>query len=145
MKSICAEQIQNSVNFMIDANIKSYIDIREYSNEIGDVYLKNSLKTYEYMICVDEIFSNSIMHAYPQKRGKVNFKVLINEDYLITTIRDYGVGIPEEYILQIPEPNINKLENCGRGLSIVNNLSQKLIINKCKNKGTKVTFYFERM
>lgn len=128
------------------ANIYSLKKLKGICNNITTSYLSMNKKTFEYMICVDEVFSNCIVHAYKGIPGIVNIRMMLQGDYLITKIRDYGTGIACRYTKEISDiSDENILKSYGRGLFIVDNLSSKLFIERPTDGGTEVVFYFERV
>lgn len=120
--------------------VEDYKKLKKSSAEIFLEFL-NEVK-HEYMLCIDEVFSNSCIHAYKGEKGKLIVKYLIESSYLILKIRDFGVGIDKECIELDNE--LDPLVTCGRGLYILDNFSNKCLISKCDLGGTEVTLYFER-
>ncbi len=130
---------------ILSANIDGLEQIKEYSLNVAENYICDIIKQYQYVLCVDEIFTNCIIHAYDWWGGKVELKVKLEGEFLITTIRDFGVGISQQDINSIPnKKNVDKRVTNSKGLSIVYNVSQKLDIKRCRDKGTQVVFHFRR-
>lgn len=131
--------------FNLLADMQSLKRFEETIKEISTLYFNIDKKALGYIICAYEVFSNCVKHAYKDIPGKVNVKLILKDDYLITKIRDYGMGIPYKYVREIPRITDEKvLDFYGRGLLIVNNLSSKLFIKRHSCGGTEVVFYFKR-
>ncbi|RKD22192.1 Anti-sigma regulatory factor (Ser/Thr protein kinase) [Caminicella sporogenes DSM 14501] len=145
---IASQSINNEImikELRFKADIENYTKVRNYCREVGKLILKDNNRVFEYLLCIDEIFINSIIHAYRKNNGNIDVKFILNEKYLITKIRDYGVGIPKTYTKKIIFTDDDILSESGRGLYIVNSLADKLEIKNCEDIGTEVSIYFERV
>lgn len=129
----------------LNADIPGLKIFKYYCHEIASLYLKESDKIFEFILCLDEVFVNCIVHGYKGKGGVVNIQFELEDNYLATYIRDFGVGICEKYLEGIPELVEDPFCENGRGLFLVNSLSSKLEIERCQDQGTLVKIYFERM
>ena len=64
---------------------------------------------------VSEAATNAIVHAYPDRIGKVTVKVRIcTGQVLEITVRDYGRGIPESFMDSLKVRSV-----AGRGTTVV--------------------------
>lgn len=92
----------------------------------------------EIKVAVSEAVSNSIIHGYPQQTGEINLEMVINEDELIMTITDYGVGIKDVELVLQPSYS-TKEEHMGLGLAFIDSFMDKLELKSELNKGTVLT------
>ena len=97
-------------------------------DELGDI------KT-----AVSEAVTNAIVHAYPDKLGKIVLKLKIREgNVLEITVRDWGKGI--EDIQQAREPlfTTGGEERSGMGFTIMESFIDRVNIRSAVNRGTSV-------
>ena len=97
-------------------------------DELGDI------KT-----AVSEAVTNAIVHAYPDKLGKIVLKLKIREgNVLEITVRDWGKGI--EDIQQAREPlfTTGGEERSGMGFTIMESFMDRVNIRSEVNRGTSV-------
>ena len=88
---------------------------------------------------VSEAVTNAIVHAYPDKLGKIVLKLKILEgNVLEITVRDWGKGI--EDIQQAREPlfTTGGEERSGMGFTIMESFMDRVNIRSAANKGTSV-------
>ncbi|MBQ0038199.1 MAG: anti-sigma F factor [Clostridiales bacterium] len=98
-------------------------------DELGDI------KT-----AVSEAVTNAIVHAYPEKLGKVVMKMkILDNNELEISVRDWGCGI--ENIEQAREPlfTTGGGERSGMGFTIMESFMDRLYIKSVPGKGTMVT------
>lgn len=129
--------------FKTCANGKCLKDIKKFSHQFISEYTCDEGKIFEFLICVDELFCNSIIHGYEGLDGKVKIKFLKNQNYLAVNIEDFGKGMPKPYKRKTIKNS--ELGDSGRGLLIVNNIADKVTIKSSDNKGTNITIFFERV
>ena len=97
-------------------------------DELGDI------KT-----AVSEAVTNAIVHAYPDKLGKIVLKLKIREgNVLEITVRDWGKGI--EDIQQAREPlfTTGGEERSGMGFTNMESFMDRVNIRSAVNRGTSV-------
>lgn len=97
-------------------------------DELGDI------KT-----AVSEAVTNAIVHAYPDKLGKIVLKLKIREgNVLEITVRDWGKGI--EDIQQAREPlfTTGGEERSGMGFTIMESFMDRVNVRSAVNRGTSV-------
>ena len=88
---------------------------------------------------VSEAVTNAIVHAYPDKLGKIVLKLKIREgNVLEITVRDWGKGI--EDIQQAREPlfTTGGEERSGMGFTIMESFMDRVNIRSAVNRGTSV-------
>lgn len=115
-----------------------------YGSQSDNIKLKMDVESIQVDIntaipcglIINELISNAIKHAFPgDKKGEIYIKFYQKDDKLNLTVKDNGVGLPEEIDLQ----NIDSL-----GLKLINTLvdqiNGEMEINS--NDGTDVTIAF---
>jgi stage II sporulation protein AB (anti-sigma F factor) len=88
---------------------------------------------------VSEAVTNSIIHGYENKGGKVQVEGYINGDEFTVIISDEGVGI--EDIDKAREPLYTSrpdLERSGMGFTVMESFMDQLIVESKVGAGTKV-------
>ena len=93
----------------------------------------------EVRTAVSEAVTNAIVHAYPDKLGKIVLKLKIREgNVLEITVRDWGKGI--EDIQQAREPlfTTGGEERSGMGFTIMESFMDRVNIRSAVNRGTSV-------
>ncbi len=98
-------------------------------DELGDI------KT-----AVSEAVTNAIVHAYPDRIGKIVMKMkILSDNVLELTIRDWGCGI--ENIQQARQPlfTTGGEERSGMGFTIMESFTDRLTVKSAPQKGTSVT------
>ncbi len=97
--------------------------------ELGD------LKT-----AVSEAVTNCIVHAYPEKVGRVSLRLRVLEaDVLEVRVRDWGTGIPDVEKAREPLFTTGGEERSGMGFSIMECFMDSLRVRSAPGKGTTVT------
>ena len=97
--------------------------------ELGDV------KT-----AVSEAVTNAIVHAYPDKLGKIVIKARILEDNVLEiSVRDWGRGIPDVEKARQPLYTTGGEERSGMGFTIMESFMDRLTVRSQEGRGTRVT------
>lgn len=89
---------------------------------------------------VSEAVTNCIVHAYPEKVGKIYISASILENSVIRIkIRDSGVGISD--IKKAMQPLYTSLsgERAGLGFAVMETFTDKVRVRSTVGKGTTVT------
>ena len=77
----------------------------------------NDIKT-----AVSEAVTNAIVHAYPDRLGRVKLKLRLFEDSLLEiTVQDWGVGIADVAQARTPLFTTGNEERSGMGFTIMEN------------------------
>ena len=98
-------------------------------DELGDI------KT-----AVSEAVTNAIVHAYPEKLGKIVIKMRILEGQVLElVIRDWGRGIPDVDRARQPLYTTGGEERSGMGFTIMESFTDRLQVKSAPDKGTTVT------
>ena len=96
--------------------------------EIGDI------KT-----AVSEAVTNAIVHAYPDRLGKIVMKLKLFEDHTMEiSIRDWGVGIADVEQARTPLFTTGSEERSGMGFTIMESFMDGMRVRSAPGKGTTV-------
>ena len=96
-----------------------------------------------------------IRDRYNRAGGKVSVDVRSNEDSVILTVSDTGIGIPEEHkervferFYRVNKSHSKEVGGTGLGLSIVKHSAMihnaKITLNSVLNEGTTITVVFPK-
>ena len=89
---------------------------------------------------VSEAVTNAIVHAYPDRLGKVVIKAqIIDGNVLELTVRDWGRGIPDVEKARQPLYTTGGAERSGMGFTIMESFMDALTVRSQEGKGTRVT------
>ena len=88
---------------------------------------------------VSEAATNAIVHAYPDRIGKVTVKVRIcTGQVLEITVGDYGRGIPDVEKARQPMFTTGGEERSGMGFTIMESFMDSLKVRSVAGRGTTV-------
>ena len=91
---------------------------------------------------VSEAVTNCIVHAYPDKVGKIYISVQLLEDGMLRIrIRDNGVGIPDIKTAMTPLYTTKEGERAGLGFAVMASFMDKIKVSSVAGKGTSVVLY----
>ena len=89
---------------------------------------------------VSEAVTNCIVHAYPDKIGKITLKARILEGGVLDlSIRDRGCGIADVAQARQPMFTTGGAERSGMGFTIMESFTDKLRVRSSPGRGTTVT------
>ena len=95
----------------------------------------NDIKT-----AVSEAVTNAVVHAYPDRLGKVRMKLrLFDDNSLEISIQDWGIGIADVEQARAPLFTTGDGERSGMGFTIMESFMDSLRVKSTPNKGTTVT------
>lgn len=95
----------------------------------------NDIKT-----AVSEAVTNCIVHAYPDKIGKITLKARILEGAVLDlSIRDRGCGIADITQARQPMFTTGGAERSGMGFTIMESFMDRLTVKSVPGRGTTVT------
>ena len=98
-------------------------------DELGDV------KT-----AVSEAVTNAIVHAYPDRLGKIVMKLRFRAgNELEIVVKDWGVGIADVEQARTPLFTTGSEERSGMGFTIMESFMDALRVRSTPGKGTTVT------
>jgi stage II sporulation protein AB (anti-sigma F factor) len=97
-------------------------------DELGDV------KT-----AVSEAVTNAIVHAYPDKLGRVTMRLRLFADHTMEVmVKDRGVGIEDVEKARTPLYTTGNEERSGMGFTIMESFMDSLKVRSAPGKGTVV-------
>ena len=89
---------------------------------------------------VSEAVTNAIVHAYPDRLGRIVMRLRLYEDNrLEIQIKDNGVGIPDVEQARTPLYTTGGEERSGMGFTIMESFMDTLSVRSRPGKGTTVT------
>ena len=95
----------------------------------------NDVKT-----AVSEAVTNAIVHAYPDRIGKIVMKLRQKEGQVLEiVVRDWGVGISDVAQARTPLFTTGSEERAGMGFTIMESFMDELKVRSTPGKGTTVT------
>ena len=95
----------------------------------------NDVKT-----AVSEAVTNAIVHAYPDRIGKIVMRLALLEDHALEiVVRDWGVGIEDVERARAPLFTTGSQERAGMGFTIMESFMDTLKVRSVPGKGTTVT------
>lgn len=89
---------------------------------------------------VSEAVTNSIIHGYENKEGRIRIETVIVDDTVTIMIQDFGVGI--ENVERAMEPMFTTkpdLERSGMGFAFMEAFMDELFVESKLGCGTKIT------
>ena len=95
----------------------------------------NDIKT-----AVSEAVTNCIVHAYPDRLGRVSLRLRLFEDNsLEIQVKDWGVGIADVEEARRPMFTTGSAERSGMGITIMESFMDAVKVRSRPGKGTVVT------
>lgn len=95
----------------------------------------NDIKT-----AVSEAVTNAIVHAYPDRIGKIVMKLRQKEGQVLEiVVRDWGVGISDVDQARTPLFTTGSEERAGMGFTIMESFMDAVKVRSTPGKGTVVT------
>ena len=89
---------------------------------------------------VSEAVTNSIVHAYPDRLGRITLRLrLLEGNVLEVQVKDSGVGIPDVEQARTPLFTTGSEERSGMGFTIMESFMDSLKVRSAIGKGTTVT------
>ena len=89
---------------------------------------------------VSEAVTNCIVHAYPDRLGKVSMRLRLFSDQLLEIqIKDWGVGIADVEQARAPLFTTGGEERSGMGFTIMESFMDGVKVRSTPGKGTTVT------
>ena len=89
---------------------------------------------------VSEAVTNAIVHAYPDRLGKIALRLrLLEGSELEIRVRDTGVGIADIARAREPLFTTGSEERSGMGFTIMESFMDSLTVRSVPGKGTTVT------
>ena len=88
---------------------------------------------------VSEAVTNSIIHGYENKNGKIKIETEIDKDQVTVIVTDYGIGIAD--VKKAMEPMYTskpELERSGMGFAFMEAFMDEMKVESEVSKGTKI-------
>ena len=82
---------------------------------------------------VSEAVTNAVVHAYPKTKGDINIQIILYEEGVEISIRDYGIGIKD--IKKAMEPFYTSKpeeERSGMGFTVMESFMDNVTV-ECNN------------
>ncbi len=102
--------------------------------------LKPSLEDIaDIKTAVSEAVTNSVVHAYPNKKGYIDIHVAIKDCTIAIEIKDYGVGIVD--VQKAKQPFFTSLKNSersGMGFTVMEGFMDQVTVDSIPGQGTTV-------
>jgi PAS domain S-box-containing protein len=134
--------------------------VKNYSEIDNGNVINLDLKGTPYLVDIDpalfeNAFSNILSNAikYSPDAEQIYFALLYSEEYIELTVRDYGIGIPEDSIKYIFQPfyraaNVYQINGTGLGMSIAKEyielIGGTIEVKSEVNKGTEFIIKLKR-
>jgi stage II sporulation protein AB (anti-sigma F factor) len=128
----------------VDQNSKKFFRgvITNYIDSLG--YDVDICRMNEIRSCISEMISNVLVHAYPDADNKpviVTIDHIVEDDTtkLVIVVEDEGVGM--EDVTKCMEPmytTVGDESRCGLGFTILETMSDNLLVTSNRGSGTKV-------
>ena len=121
------------------------------SRSVNEGFLRSVVSTFATVLdptveeisdiktAVSEVVTNCIVHAYPDKIGKIYIKCDIEGNILTVRIRDKGVGIPDVKKAMEPLYTTAGDERAGLGFAVMQSFMDHVKVRSKPEKGTTVT------
>ena len=88
---------------------------------------------------VSEAVTNAIVHAYPDRLGRIVVKARVLEDNILEiSVRDWGKGIDDVDRVRQPLFTTGGEERSGMGFTIMESFMDRLTVRSGQGKGTRV-------
>jgi len=89
---------------------------------------------------VSEAVTNSIIHGYGKEDGIISIEAEINDNEVMISVQDKGVGIENVQMAMQPlYTSRPDLERSGMGFTVMETFMDSLAVESEKDSGTKVT------
>lgn len=89
---------------------------------------------------VSEAVTNSIIHGYENKNGKIKIETEIDKDQVTVIVTDYGIGIADvEKAMEPMYTSKPELERSGMGFAFMEAFMDELNVESQKGQGTVIT------
>lgn len=132
---------KNAIKLTFSSHMENLPAIGLAIRGICSTVVQDSWLLYQLELCVVEVASNIIKHAYHRKPdGRIELEIIFSTDNITFKFYDSGAAcasLPTH--LDIP-PTSQEIPESGRGLAIINLLMDKIEITKEEGKNvTKLT------
>ena len=134
--------------------MKAYnlMKISFYSRSVNEGFARGALAAFlaqadptgpelaDMKTAVSEAVTNCIVHAYPDRLGKVSMRLRLFEDNTLEIqVKDWGVGIADVEQARQPLYTTGTEERSGMGFTIMESFMDAVKVRSTPGKGTVVT------
>ena len=124
--------------------IDSHSSNEEFARVTAAVFMSRMNPTMEELedvkTAVSEAVTNCIVHAYPDRLGKVSMRLRLFEDNTLEIqVKDWGVGIADVEQARQPLYTTGTEERSGMGFTIMESFMDAVKVRSTPGKGTVVT------
>lgn len=133
-------------------NAANYIKLEFPSKSVNEAFARMSAAAFAAQLdptmeelgdiktAVSEAVTNCIVHAYPEKIGKVSMRMrILTGCTLEISVRDWGCGIEDVDKAMEPLFTTGGEDRSGMGFTIMSGFTDKLRVRSVPGKGTTVT------
>ncbi|MBR3300745.1 MAG: anti-sigma F factor [Clostridia bacterium] len=130
---------KNSFSMTVDSRSVNEGFLRSVVSTFATVLDPTVEEISDIKTAVSEVVTNCIVHAYPDKIGKIYIKCDIEGNILTVRIRDKGVGIPDVKKAMEPLYTTAGDERAGLGFAVMQSFMDHVKVRSKPEKGTTVT------
>ena len=130
---------------------KNYMELEIPSKNGNESFVRNTVANFVALLdptveelndiraAVSEAVTNAILHAYPDKIGKITIRCrILKDDMLYITVKDNGVGIENVDRAMRPMYTTGGAERSGMGFTIMQSFMTECKVLSQVGKGTTV-------
>ena len=115
----------------------NYITLEFLSHSANEGFARGAVACFA---ALSEAVTNAIVHAYPDRLGKILIKARILEGSILElSVRDWGRGIADVEKARQPLFSTGGEERSGMGFTIMESFMDRLAVRSQEGKGTRVT------
>ena len=131
---------------------KNLVKLSFYSRSVNEGFARGALAAFlaqadptvpelaDVKTAVSEAVTNAIVHAYPDRLGKIVMKLRFRAgNELEIVVKDWGVGIADVEQARTPLFTTGSEERSGMGFTIMESFMDTLRVRSTPGKGTTVT------
>lgn len=131
---------------------KNLVKLSFYSRSVNEGFARGALAAFlaqadptvpelaDVKTAVSEAVTNCIVHAYPDRLGKVSMRLRLFEDNTLEIqVKDWGVGIADVEQARQPLYTTGTEERSGMGFTIMESFMDAVKVRSTPGKGTVVT------
>ena len=133
-------------------NQSNYIKIEFPSKSVNEGFARSTVACFAAQLdptleelgdiktAVSEAVTNAIVHAYPDRIGKITLRArLLGDNAIEIVVRDQGLGILDVDQARTPLFTTGGEERSGMGFTIMESFMDKLQVRSVPGKGSTVT------
>jgi len=135
--------MENSPSLQITARLEDLALIRDYVRSRSTALNIDSSTTYDLLLAVTEIVTNTLVHGYQKEAGYVEVEISQEGDALVARLRDSATSFDPTQVLP-PDLSLplEKRPLGGMGIYLVNQLVDSLSHRNLPQGGNEITLVF---